>query len=246
MKSDESGRVDRRPGEKTTDDSGSEFVANVGHDLKSYLNPIIGFVSVLMQNEREFSAEQRHQLELVLQSAKQMLNRIDALVTFLRLQAGSTVCKAEWVSPRDLLAEVGSYFETRKDELHVEHDETRIRVRVDRRLVARALGELVANALDASQGKEVLINAEYDSSAKRLTFSVHDRGIGLDEGHRARLREVLGRGHDQSLEGLGLGLALAREAADACGAWLEVAGEKDGGSVFSLLLEPDPADIEGA
>jgi len=58
----------------------AEFVGTVSHDLKTPLNAIVGFTSVLLADATGFAPEQKHQLQLVYDSARSLLERINALL----------------------------------------------------------------------------------------------------------------------------------------------------------------------
>jgi two-component system sensor histidine kinase BaeS len=108
----------------------------------------------------------------------------------------------------------------------------------DEDLVARAVGNLVSNAADASVGKAgaaVSISVADDPDGKFVSFSVQDTGPGIAE---SRLAEILVGDFksDKRHSGVGLGLGVARHVAAAHGGVLAAQSVVGKGSVFSLRL----------
>ena len=103
-------------------------------------------------------------------------------------------------------------------------------VRVDPARLARALHNLVENALQATpDGAKVTLRAERDGDA--VVFEVRDRGEGIAAGAEERIFEPF---HTTRTKGTGLGLAVARRIAEQHGGTLTGANHPDGGAVFRL------------
>lgn len=102
-------------------------------------------------------------------------------------------------------------------------------------MLERALDNLLRNALRFNPpGRPVEIRASSDGH--RLLLSVRDHGPGVADEHLARLGEPFYRAPDQSSPGHGLGLAIAKRAAERLGGCLTLANHPDGGFVATLDL----------
>jgi signal transduction histidine kinase len=236
-------------------DDQADFVANIGHDLKTYLNPIIGFTSVLLLEKTNLNSDQVHQLDLVYRSARQLLERIDAMVEFQRLIAGAKADQVDWVSIRELFLEVNQTFTEAAAQQGISLLENLeaapARLRTSRLMLTRVLKEFVSNAVKFSEAGTVTLKTERikqpDPQKVRLRFCVADSGSGLSPQLLTVLRAGFAAAPDsakQSFAGLGLGLALAREAAKRLGGWLEVDSLPDQGSTFSLFVDFLADDLE--
>jgi two-component system NtrC family sensor kinase len=108
----------------------------------------------------------------------------------------------------------------------------------DEDLVARAVGNLVSNAADATVGRtgaSVAIEVADDPDGKFLNFAVRDTGPGIPP---ERLSEILVGDFksDKRHSGVGLGLGVARHVAAAHGGTLTAESVVGQGTVFRLRL----------
>jgi signal transduction histidine kinase len=108
------------------------------------------------------------------------------------------------------------------------------------RLISRALRELVANAVKFDVSGSVSMDLRIEEGV--VAFRVADGGAGLSAGSLQKLKEALGP--RDTYDGLGLGLALAREVARALGGRIEVESQSDRGSTFTLVFELTGDNLE--
>ena len=109
------------------------------------------------------------------------------------------------------------------------------------RRIERIVRNLIANAIDHSEGKPVVVTLRANDSAVAVT--VRDHGIGLKPGQEELVFNRFWRA-DKSRKrhsgGTGLGLAIAREDAQLHHGTLEAVGEEGVGAMFRLVLPLDP------
>jgi two-component system sensor histidine kinase MtrB len=108
---------------------------------------------------------------------------------------------------------------------------------VDVRRVERIVRNLVTNAIDYADGKEVvvLVRANEDSTA----LAVRDHGVGLSAAEAAMVFNRFWRADParaRTTGGTGLGLSISLEDAHLHGGWLQAWGEPGGGAQFRLTL----------
>lgn len=102
-------------------------------------------------------------------------------------------------------------------------------------MLERALDNLLRNALRFNPpGQTITLSAT--RRAGEVCIAVHDRGPGVAAEHLAQLGEPFFRAPGQSAAGHGLGLAIARRAAERHGGRLELDNPRDGGFSASLWL----------
>ena len=108
---------------------------------------------------------------------------------------------------------------------------------VDRRRVERILRNILVNAVEHGEGKDVVVTTAIDSDA--VAVSVRDYGVGLRPGEEQQVFDRFWRADParaRTTGGTGLGLAISLEDARLHGGWLQAWGERGKGSVFRLTL----------
>jgi signal transduction histidine kinase len=112
----------------------------------------------------------------------------------------------------------------------------------DEELISLILQNIVGNAVKfAERGKvEIVINRVQPDAHQpgRFMIAVHDQGPGIDPKHHKDIFEAFKRGEAFGHEGVGLGLAIASQAARLLDGQLEVESRRglDSGSTFSVSL----------
>jgi two-component system OmpR family sensor kinase len=107
---------------------------------------------------------------------------------------------------------------------------------LDRRLLARAVGNLLRNAQKYA-GKHILLSAVRDARAVEIT--VDDDGPGIPEDEREKIFDPfyrLDRSRDRATGGFGLGLSIARKAVALHGGSLRAETSPLGGARFVITL----------
>jgi two-component system sensor histidine kinase MtrB len=108
---------------------------------------------------------------------------------------------------------------------------------VDRRRVERILRNLLVNAVEHGDGRDVLVTVAADSGA--VAVAVRDYGVGLTADEVQLVFDRFWRADParaRTTGGTGLGLSIALEDARLHGGWLEVWGEIAQGAQFRLTL----------
>lgn len=234
------------------------FLANLSHEFKTPLTLIRGPLETLAA-ELGKTGQGRATLPLVFRN----IDRLDALLTELidlaRLEAGAFALKA---NRRDLCLFV------RRQVEHFEESAKRKNIRLkleapdecdvffDATKLDKVVVNLIGNALKFSPaGTTIRVNVYVRADAEgagQVEVAVSDEGPGMDEETRERVFERffqgdagLARGH----EGMGIGLAIAREMVELHGGALTVESEPGAGTTFTFTLplgcdHLDPDDID--
>ena len=122
----------------------------------------------------------------------------------------------------------------------VEMDEgARITARVQPNLLRRAIRNLIENAINYAGSARVAVR---DADGGDVAIEISDHGPGIPETELARVQEAFYRiepSRSRDTGGSGLGLTLARAAAQAHGGALELANRPEGGLLARIRLPKD-------
>jgi len=225
----------------------SEFLATISHEIRTPLNSILGFAD-LVADDPGLSAESRRRLDLIGRAGRSLVEIINDLLDFSKLEAGRMELNPEPLSPalvlRDAMAIVTPAAQAKNLSLNVEItggdeqslfllDETRLR---------QVLLNLLSNAIKFTRDGAVTARLELQGS--RLRFEVLDTGIGISSDVQARLFQRFTQA-DSSISrgfgGAGLGLAISKALVMSMDGQIGVVSAPGLGSCFWIELPVTPA-----
>jgi len=249
----------------------SEFLANVSHELRTPLNAIVGFVDLLRDGVYgPLNSRQTGPVERIEASANHLRHLVDQVLDLAKMAAGRLEVHTEPVELRPFVFDVASEVEPLMTEKGLSFSlaigATLPRVRTDPTHLRQILINLLGNAVKftndggiAVRGK--LIRRNHQSSISDpvvssnsetvwIALQVADSGVGIAEKDRERIFDEFeqvnaGPRGDSMRRGTGLGLSISRRLARLLGGDISVESELGRGSVFTVWLPVDPADVRG-
>jgi signal transduction histidine kinase len=220
----------------------SDFVSNVSHELRTPL-ALIRLYAETLELGRITTQEKKHDYYGIIRKESERLTAlINNILDFSRIEAGG---KEYDFRETDIAELVGNTLDSYRYQIEQqgfaleEHiDPTIPVVRVDREAIARALVNLVNNALKYS-ANEKFLGVKLYREKSLLKLEVIDRGIGIERNEQSRIFEKFYRTCDplvHNTKGSGLGLSLVRHITRAHGGEVEVESTPGRGSKFTLTL----------
>jgi two-component system, OmpR family, sensor histidine kinase MtrB len=218
-----------------------QFVSDVSHELRTPLSTIKMAADLLFEARAELDAAAGRSVELL----QSQLDRFESLLVDLleisRFDAGAATLDADLVDVCDLVRrsadDAQQLAERRGSRIEFRLPATGCFAEADRRRVERILRNILVNAVEHGEGKEVVVTTAIDSDA--IAVSVRDYGVGLRPGEEQKVFDRFWRADParaRNTGGTGLGLAISLEDARLHGGWLQAWGEPGKGSVFRLTL----------
>lgn len=117
----------------------------------------------------------------------------------------------------------------------------------DANRVSQIIINLVSNALKYTQEGYVLLYSRVNIETKTLSITVEDSGVGMTEAQVDSLFQVFTKimsNRELNKDGVGLGLTISRNIAQALGGDLTVTSEVGIGSKFTLTLAMRESDVK--
>lgn len=229
-----------------------QFVSDVSHELRTPLSTIRMAADLLYEDREELDSTMGRSVELLQSQLERFDELLGDLLEISRHDAGAATLSTEPVDIRDsVMRAVGD------SEQIAERHGIKVVQRLpaepctaefDSRRINRILRNLIVNAIEHSEGKDVIVTAAGDRDA--VAVAVRDFGVGLNEGEEHLVFDRFWRAdpaRDRTTGGTGLGLSIAKEDAQLHGGWLQAWGMPGKGSQFRLSLpRTSGAELRGS
>ncbi|MDK0519811.1 MtrAB system histidine kinase MtrB [Streptomyces sp. ML-6] len=222
------------------------FVSDVSHELRTPLTTVRMAADVIHEARSDFDPVTARSAELLGDQLDRFESLLSDLLEISRFDAGAAALEAEPIDLRQVVQRViggaEPLAECKGTRIRVVGDEQPVIAEADARRVERVLRNLVVNAVEHGEGRDVVVRMGAAGGA--VAVAVRDYGVGLKPGEATRVFNRFWRADParaRTTGGTGLGLSIAVEDARLHGGWLQAWGEPGGGSQFRLTL-PRTAD----
>ncbi|MFJ4877789.1 MtrAB system histidine kinase MtrB [Streptomyces sp. NPDC088745] len=217
------------------------FVSDVSHELRTPLTTVRMAADVIHDSKSDFDPVTARSAELLVGQIDRFESLLADLLEISRFDAGAAALEAEPIDLREVVRRVIDAAEPLAERkgtvVRVVGDEQSVVVEADARRVERVLRNLVVNAVEHGEGRDVVVRLGAAGGA--VAVAVRDYGVGLKPGEATRVFSRFWRADParaRTTGGTGLGLSIAVEDARLHGGWLQAWGEPGGGSQFRLTL----------
>jgi signal transduction histidine kinase/CheY-like chemotaxis protein len=224
----------------------SEFVANMSHEIRTPMNGIIGMTELALRANP--SPEQRDCLDTVRTSAQSLLDILNDVLDFSKIESRKLRLEAVPLSVANVLSELLKPMMIRAAEKRVQLT-CRLAPSVPRAVLGdpvrlrQILVNLVGNAIKFTDRGAVAIHVEPDAITPHgttLHFIVEDTGIGIAAEHRDSIFEAFSQADGSTTRkygGTGLGLAISSTLVKMMGGRIWVDSSLGQGSRFHFTAE---------
>jgi len=219
-----------------------QFVSDVSHELRTPLTTVRMAADLLFDGREDYPAHAARAAELMHDQVERFEALLAELLEISRFDAGAAVLEAEPTDVRTLVRRVVDSVEAMAatqygSHIRVEEPTRECIAEIDPRRIERVLRNLVLNALEHGEGRDVRIRLAVDDDA--VAVGVRDYGVGLRSGEAALVFNRFWRADPARARvsgGTGLGLSIALEDTHLHGGWLQAWGEPRAGAQFRLTL----------
>jgi two-component system sensor histidine kinase MtrB len=217
------------------------FVSDVSHELRTPLTTVRMAADLIYDSREDLDPMAARSAELLQDQLDRFESLLADLLEISRFDAGAAILDAEPVDLRDIVTRVvesaDPLAQAKGSAVVIRGAENPVVAEVDSRRIERILRNLVVNALEHGEGRDIVVRLGTGEGA--VAVGVRDHGIGLKPGEASRVFHRFWRADPSRVRttgGTGLGLSIAVEDAHLHGGWLQAWGEPGGGSHFRLTL----------
>ena len=235
LKETESKLIDAKEKAETADRLKSAFLANMSHEIRTPLNAIVGFSSLLVQEENPEEREQY--MAIVEENNELLLQLISDILDLSKMEAGTfdfvereldvnLLCE-DMVRVMKLKAKPGVevVFDRHLPECVIASDRNRLN---------QVIANFINNAIKFTATGSIRLG--YDRiDAGHLRFYVADTGIGIMQEKQAEIFDRFVK-LNSFVHGTGLGLSISKSIVEQLGGTIGVESEPGKGACFWFTL----------
>ncbi|HAC14846.1 MAG TPA: two-component sensor histidine kinase [Bacteroidetes bacterium] len=219
-------------------DKQSRFFEDITHEVRNPLHTIMASMELLESGKLDAEKQRRY-----IQNAKGQTERMSSLfkdlLTLQRYDSDENFIQSQWFDLQRITSHLEEIYldEVQQKGIRFVIQKTPSRVLADAPKIEQVLDNLLSNAIKYTSDGEVKL--AYEVTDKKVTITVSDTGIGIDEEHKKNLfdrffRTDKARSRDSG--GTGLGLAVVKSILDAHGSEIHVESKLGSGTKFWFQL----------
>ena len=217
------------------------FFSNVSHELRTPLTLMLSPVEELLSQAKKYPPAERDLLDLVHRNGLRLQKLVNTLLEFTRIEAGRVQADYEPVDLAQFTEELASNFRSAMERaglrFQIDCEPLAEPVYVDREMWEKVVLNLLSNALKFTfQGS---VSVSLKAVGRHAQLKVQDTGSGIPA---LELPHIFDRFHrvegakGRTIEGTGIGLALARELVHLHGGSITAESEVSQGSTFTVAI----------
>ncbi len=226
----------------------SEFLSNMSHEIRTPMNGIIGFTSLLDDNDLSLESRKNY-VQIIQNSTHQLLHIIDEILEVSKLQTHQLKKIDKKMNINEMLMQCFSEFDdvakNKGVSLHLKKglSDEDANVFMDGEKMHKIMENLIENALKFTQ--QGYVELGYILKGMTLEFFVKDSGIGIYPEAKELIFEQFSQ-EDTRLsrvaEGLGLGLSIVKGNVELLDGKIRLESKKGKGSTFFVEIPYKPVN----
>jgi len=234
----------------------SEFLSRMSHDIRTPMNAIIGFSTLLLKNTED-PEKVADQSKKILTSSNHLLGLINDVLDMSKIETGEVQMNVHEFSLAESLSVINDIMRPQMEKRHQTFDMYVSGVRHekfigDNQRLQQILINILSNATKYTQeGGKISFRIgslkETSGRLETISFEITDNGRGMTEEYQKIIFDPFSReqlGGQETAQGTGLGMAITRNLVNLMGGTITVKSKLGEGSTFTVVLPLQLPDRE--
>ncbi len=218
-----------------------QFTSDASHELRTPLAVIKGTLEVLIRKPRN-TEEYQQKVNFCISEVDRMNNLVDQLLLLARLENQKLFLRIEKQNLNELVNEIVFHFAGKLQEKQISislNNKNSYFINTDKYLLTIVLQNLISNAIKYSKTNGTII-IDTEKVDTKTILKISDEGIGIakdeiDKVFNAFYRTTYSTNHPE-IEGIGLGLSIAKRLCDILNIELGITSEENKGTTLNLSI----------
>lgn len=232
----------------------SAFLSNMSHDIRTPMNAIIGFATLLEKNA-ENPEQVRNYIDKILSSSNHLLGLINDVLDISKIESGVSALHLEETRLEDVVGQIEGMIRQQSDAkqqtfLVSSEIPAGEKIMADPLRLRQILQNLLSNAIkytpDGGKIELAVLRLEDKEAFAHYQFIVADNGIGMSEDFQEKIFQPFSRETSSTvnkIQGTGLGMSITKNLVDMMGGFIRLESAQGKGSVFTVditfrIVEP--------
>jgi PAS domain S-box-containing protein len=224
----------------------AQLLSVMSHEIRTPMNAIIGLSHLLLEEDPK--SEQVENLRILKVSAENLLNLLNSILDYSKIEAGKIILDETDFAMQDLVTGIVNTLKIKGEEkgikITINYDSSIPPVlNSDPVKITQILTNLIGNAIKFTHEGSVKIDVKLihkDQGSAFINFSIIDSGVGISQENVTRIFnefEQASKDTTREFGGTGLGLSITKKLVELFGSSIMVTSELGKGSTFTFALK---------